>query len=375
MRAAAVLAAFCISAPASAETTVTDVAGRTVTVATPVERFVISEGRYAELLALLRPEDPMRGVVGMMTPIGDALPGLERQLTARDPGIAEIPSFGLKSGETVSVERILSLDPDLAIFGLQDHGPGAQQGELIAQLEAAGVPVAFIDFRLDPLANTAASIALVGRLLGAEDRARAFNAYQTALWERIASRIATAPEPEAEAGSRPRVFFMAHVGRFPCCTGFADGMLGPFVAEAGGENIADAAAPGPVGRHNAEFLLAANPDVLIGTASGSAADLAAGAPYMALGDGVDAAAAQRSIAEGFGAETFQALDAVQRGRAHGLWHGFYNSPFNIVALEALAGWIRPDLFPDSDPQARLAEIYKNFLGLEVSGERFVTLGR
>lgn len=358
---AALVALFGFLGSAAADTiAVTDLAGRRVELDRPVSRFIISEGRTAELLALLRPDQPMRGVVGMMTTIGDVLPGLEAQLVARDPGVAEIPLYGLKSGGTASAEKIISLAPELAILGLQDHGPGPQNAELIAQLEKAGIKVAFIDFRLDPLKNTAPSIALVGRLLGAEARADAFIAARAAAIERIQEGL-------AGVETRPRVFFQAHVGRFPCCVGFADGMLGPFVGVAGGENIAGAAAPGPVGRHSPEFLLTENPDVLIGTASGTAKDAAAGAPFLTLGDGVSPELAASSMAAAFGGEAYQALDATANKSVFALWHNFYNSPFNHVALEALAGWIHPEALPDADPQASIVSIYRDFLGFELDG--------
>ncbi len=358
-----------LAGPAAAETrTLTDLAGREVTLDLPVERFVIGEGRYAPLLALLRPEAPMAGVVGMMSPVGQTLPGIERQLIARDPAVADIPLFGARSADSVSVERIIDLAPQLAIFGLQDHGPGAQSAELIAQLEAAGIAVLFIDFRMNPAQNTTRSIGLVGEALGAEDRAEAYIAFH----ER---KVAEIERTVSRAETRPRVFFQAHLGRWECCVGFADGMLGPFVALAGGENIADAVAPGPVGRHTAEFLLVENPEVLIASASGHLADYEAGNGIVALGDGMTEAMAEENLAAALRAPHYAALDAVRNGRAHALWHDFYNSPLNVAALEALAVWIHPELFPDADPEATMARILRDFLGLDPTGVHFASLPR
>ncbi len=354
------------SGPALARDLV-DLAGRNVSVPETVDRFIISEGGYAILLALLQPADPLDGLVGMMNPVGERDPGVERQLRILDPRLDEVPVFGVRSGETVSAEAIVQLAPQVAIFGLQDHGPGADQAELIAQLESVGVAVVFIDFRIDPANNTAPSIALVGEVLGAGDRADAFLAFYRERRAAIADKL-------RKATSAPRVFFQAHVGRFPCCVGFADGMLGPFVGLAGGENIADAVAPGPVGRHTEEFLLVENPDVWIGSASGSAADLAAGAGYLALGAGVGAAEAQAGLSAAYRTGPLATLDAVASGRTHAVWHGFYNSPLNIVALEAMAKWIHPELFAETDPQKTLAEIYSGFLPFELDGRYFASIG-
>ncbi len=46
------------------EITVTDVAGREVTVDAPVDRVILGEGRQIYLLAALQPEDPFAHVVG-----------------------------------------------------------------------------------------------------------------------------------------------------------------------------------------------------------------------------------------------------------------------------------------------------------------------
>jgi len=357
-----------IATPAAADTiSVTDLAGRTVTVEGPVERFIVSEGRYIPLLALLRPDDPIKGLVGMMSPLGWTQPGLQKQLDARFPEAASIPLFGNASADSVSVERIVDLDPQLAIFGLSDHGPGTRNAEMIAQLDAAGIAVVFIDFRLDPMNNTIPSIELVGRLLGDGAAAADYINFYRARLQRIADRV-------AETDQRPRVFVQVHPGRHPCCWAMADGMLGPFVGLAGGENIADALAPGPVSHHTAEFLLTENPDVWIGTASGTVEEFQAGADPVAIGAGMTPETAGLSLRRYLSAPEFAALGAVQSGRAHAIWHNFYNSPFNVVAVEAFATWIHPALFSDIDPRATLAEIFETFLPFEVDGTYFATIG-
>jgi iron complex transport system substrate-binding protein len=362
--------ALCLlTAPAMAETVeVTDIVGRTVGIERPVDRFVISEGRYIPLLALLRPEAPVEGVVGMMTTLGWTQPGLEAQLYARFPEARDIPLFGHRSADSVSVEKIIDLKPQVAIFGIGDHGPGAENAELIAQLDAAGIAVLFIDFRMDPLANTVPSVELIGRVLGAEDRAAAYTAFYRERRQAVLDRVAT-------ASSRPTVFMQVHPGRRECCWGMADGMLGPFVAEAGGINIADATAPGPTTQHTAEFLIVEDPDVWIGTASGTAEEYQRGDPPVALGPGMTPEAARDSLHRYLDAPEFASLTAVRTGRSHVFWHNFYNSPFNIVVLEALAGWLHPELMADSDPQATLQQIFDDFLPFELDGTYFATARR
>lgn len=369
VRAFAVLAALCVAGEAAAEpVTVTDLVGRSVTVETPVERFVVSEGRYIPLLALLRPDDPVRGLVGTMSPLGWTQPEIERQLFDRFPEAKNIARFGNQSADSVSVEKIIELQPSLAIFGLNDHGPDARNAELISQLDAAGVSVVFIDFRQDPAANTVRSIELVGQLLGADGRAAEFIAFYRERQDRVLARTATVRD-------RPKVFVQVHPGRHECCWGMADGMLGPMVGLAGGQNIADAVAPGPVSHHTAEFLLHEDPDVWIGTASGVLPEYLAGASPVAIGAGMDGDMAAKSIARFLSAPEFRNLKAVRTGRAHAIWHNFYNSPFNVVVLEAFARWIHPNLFPDMDPQATLQEIFDRFLPFDLNGVYFASIAQ
>lgn len=339
---------------------VVDVANRTVSIDDNIERFVISEGRYLTTLALLNPENPVKGLVGMISPVSWTNPPLEVQLFERFPQAKDIALFGNRDENSVSVEKIIELEPQVAIFGIQDHGPGAKNRELIDQLSAAGIEVVFIDFRLDPLNNTERSIELLGKVLSAEENASRYLDYYRRKRSKIASTVSTISE-------RPRVFLQAHAGRMDCCRAMADGMLGPFVGLVGGLNIADAVAPGPTSLHTAEFLLAENPDVWIGTASGTVEEFRDGGNIVTTGPGMSKESARRSLDNFLTQREYAALQATQNGRTHALWHNFYNSPLNIVAIEAFAKWIHPEHFKDSDPNKTAEEIYAKFLPFSFDG--------
>lgn len=345
---------------------VTDVAGRTVNIDMPVSRFVLSEGRYIPLLALLRPQAPIEGLVGLMTPLGHTHPGLEEQLFRQHPDARDIPQFGRRGADSVSVERIIELQPQVAVFGLHDHGPGARNETVLRHLEAAGIAVIFVDFRIDPLNHTVRSIELLGQVFGAAARAGDYLSFYQSRVDAIKRRVATLT-------TRPRAFLQAHPGRFDCCFGMADGMLGPFIGIAGGENIADAVAPGPTAQHSLEFLIAEDPDVWIGTASGQVQEFEAGADPVALGAGMTPDMATQSLTRFLSQPGFSALRAVKAGRAHALWHNFYNSPFNVVALEAFAKWLHPQTFANIDPQRTLQSIFDRFLPFEIEGTYFSTV--
>ena len=150
-----------------------DVAGRTVRLATPAKRVVISSTHYFEALGVLDNDNPARRVVGVAAgPGGDAW--YLEQIHKTWPETKSIATFGGRGAESVSAEKIISLQPDLAILGLSDHGPSTDATEFVTQLNKAGIQVAFIDFRMNPLENTEPSILLLGELLGRPEQAAAF---------------------------------------------------------------------------------------------------------------------------------------------------------------------------------------------------------
>ena len=349
----------------AAEINTVDLAGREIKIDGPVERFGVSEGRYITVLSLLRPENPVKGVVGMMTTLGWTHPELEKELYAKFPEAKDIPTFGMQNADSVSIEKIIELKAQVAFLGLSDHGPNSKAKELIDLLEASGTKVVFIDFRLDPLKNTIPSLKLMGEILGEQENAQKYIDFYQKKFDLIKSRVAKIKE-------KPSVFVQVHAGRRECCWGMADGMLGPFVGEAGGLNIADAVAPGPTAQHTAEFLLIENPDVWIGTASGWKQEYDGGALPVTVGPGMTDEMASGSLGKYLNSTEFLALDAVKNNRAHAFWHNFYNSPFNIVVLEAFAKWIHPEVFADVDPDETLSEIYTKFMPFDIDGNYFTT---
>ncbi|MEM7562345.1 MAG: ABC transporter substrate-binding protein [Pseudomonadota bacterium] len=367
------LLVFCVATLAlifnsagKAEIEIVDLAGRFVTLPKPAKTFVISEGRYLSTLAILRPENPVEGLVGMMSSLGWTHPRLQEQLYKSHPQAKDIALFGSREANSVSVEKIIDLSPDLAIFGIQDHGPNAKQRELIDLLTASGTKVVFIDFRMDPMRNTERSIEIMGQVLGADARAQDYLNFYRARKQSIITRAAAIEQ-------RPSVFLQAHPGRMPCCWGMADGMLGPLVELVGGQNIANKVAPGPTSHHTAEFLLVEDPDVWIGTASGTLEEFNQGKSPLALGPGITPEMARESLQEIMGSTEFQVLSAVRNNRAHSIWHNFYNSPMNIVAIEAFASWIHPDQFSDLNPEGTLKTIYQRFLPFKLEGTYTATI--
>ena len=175
------------------------------------------------------------------------------------------------------------------------------------------------------------------------------------------------------APAQTRVFIESRVGLdAACCETMTRGMMGRFVTAAGGINIAEALVPGEAGVVSLEWLLANPPEVYIGTAIGSAS--ASGEkPWLALGADVTESIARATLTRSLRRPGIANLPPVRSGRAHAIWHHFYNSPFNVVAVQAFAKWLHPSLFADLDPTATLRDLHARFQPFAVKGAYWISM--
>ncbi|QVN19875.1 ABC transporter substrate-binding protein [Burkholderia pyrrocinia] len=350
-------------------TTVTDLAGRQVRIPARVERVLLGEGRLLPALAVVDSDDPTRRLVGMMGDFEQLDPASYAQWLARFPHLKDVPRIGRSQSGSFSDERALALRPQVAIFGLGGgHGPGERDRETLARLEAAGVAIVFVDFRHDPLANTPRSIALLGQILGSPQRAAEFNAYWQQQLDLVRTRLATA-RPAA-----PSVFLESRVGLSGDCCDTMTGMMGHLLDAAGGNNVATGRVPGEHGTLNPEYVLSRQPDFYIGTAIGSLQTLQSAPQRIALGAGVPRDAAVRSLDRSLKRPQLAPLRAVRERRAYAIWHHFYNSPFNVVAVQAMAKWLHPALFADLDPRTTFDTMVRRFQPIPLQGEYWVQEG-
>lgn len=356
-----VLSAFALvlaAVPARAEIVVTDIAGRQVRLEQPASRILIDDGRYLVALALIHP-DPVSLLSAWPKDIHRIGPGYYRQFVEAFPEIEALKQSA-SSAANFSVEQVLAAEPDLAIFSLQSK-PSAEE---IAQIERAGIPVAVIDFFNHPLENLEAGFRLLGLVTGREAEAEAFIAFRQERVETIRERLAAA------AGARPRVFLEPHAARTEeCCPSPGRGNIGDYIALAGGDNIGADMIAGITGMLNLEYVIEADPQVYIAT----------GGPHMEgtggllIGPGYDKDTIRDTLARVVARPGISGLSAVREGEAHGLAHQLLNSPLDILTVETLATWIRPDLFGDIDPDETLRLLNERFLAVPLTGTYWIDL--
>jgi iron complex transport system substrate-binding protein len=345
---------------------VTDITGRQVEVNIPVERVILGEGRQVYLVAALDTEDPFKRVVGWRQDFSEADPDNYAGYLEKFPGMAEIPTFGGFKDGTFDVEQAVSLKPDVILMNIESK-QATEDAKYIEKLAAAGIPLVYVDFRERPFTNTEPSMRLFGKLFGKEKRAEDFIAWRAAEIARVTDVIERA-KPE-----RPKVFIERAGGYSEdCCMSFGDDNFGKFVEMAGGDNIAKDIIPGTFGTLNPEQIIASNPDQIIVTGGWWEAYVPGGA-WVGVGPGRDQAQALRKLKGLTERPALTGVTAVENGEVHAIWHQFYNSPYQFVAIQRMAKWLHPDLFADLDPDATFRELHEKFLPVAYRPGHWVSL--
>jgi len=340
---------------AAQQVTMTDIAGRSVTLTVPVQRVLLGEGRQLHLVAALDREAPLQRIVGWRDDLIKSDPDTYRTYLSRYPEIAKLPQFGGLNEGGFSIEKAIALRPDVVLLNFEARRASEETG-LVEKLAALGIPVVYIDFRYSPFQNTEPSMRLLGRLFGKSEVADELIAFRAAQIARVSERIAKAGDL-----SRPLVM----IDRIPgysdeCCMSFGPENFGKMVEMAGGRNLGSELLPGTFGTISPETIVARDPDVVIAT-GGNWDAFAPGGNWVGLGPGADLVEARRKLANLAKRPAFINSRAVRSGRFHGIWHQFYNSPYQFVALQQIARWLHPELFADLDPDATLRELHERFL--------------
>lgn len=338
---------------------IVDLRGRTVKVPDQVRKISIDDGRFLVALALILP-DPVKPLAAWprdVHRIGDAT---YAQFVQKFPALRTVPQVASSAG-SFHLEAVLAAAPDVAVVSVGSGPTDAQ----IAQLQAAGIPVVYIDFFDNPFRNQEPSLRILGQLTGGRARAEAYITFRRQHLDRIAQRVARLGPKD-----RPTVFLEAHAGLGKdCCNSPGKGNMGEYIEFVGGHNIGADVLKAPVGKLNIEYVISRDPQVYIAT-GGAHLQKAGG---LVLGAGYDATRARASLDATTQRQGIAQLSAVKAGRSFGLAHQLINSPIDIVAIEAFATWIHPELFRDVDPVKTLADLNRQFLAVPYTGTGWIAL--
>ncbi|MCP4142892.1 MAG: cobalamin-binding protein [Chloroflexi bacterium] len=225
-----------IPAPVFEPVELVDVLGNTVLVETQPIRIVSLAPSITETLYIIGAGDLVVGRTDY-----DTYP----------EAVLEVESVGGFSADSISIETIISLEPDLVIGG------SARQGEVTDALNESGIPS--VIFEQKSVQEIMGLMLLLGDATGTqESAAAAVEDMETRLSE-VASVVETIPEEE-----RVTVFY--EVWHEPLMTTTNQTFIGELINLAGGQNIfADLEENYPA--VSAETIIEADPDVILGPSS------------------------------------------------------------------------------------------------------------
>jgi iron complex transport system substrate-binding protein len=345
-------------------TVIADALGRHVTVRLPAHRVLLGGQRLVYTTALLNKDDPMRDVVGWPDDLQENDPDSYRQYHAKFPQqMQKVTTTGDIASGSLSAEQALSLRPDVFVVSAASF-KAAQDAGIVDQLDKAGIPTVVVDYFVDPVAHTVPSIRAMGEIFGRQAEAESFIAYYE-------SKIAMVKDRLAQAKAQPtRAFLWRAPGYYDCCSTFARSNLAALLTLAGGDNLGDGLLGTPQGTLSPETVLQHNPPVVIATGANWApgkTPVKAGR-YISLGYDETPETAQQQLEAVLSEQAgFGNLAAVRDRRTYAIWHHFYDSPYNYLAVEWFAKWLHPDLFQDVDPNAQLTELHSKFLPIAAAG--------
>lgn len=283
--------------PAAYPLTVTDDAGREVTLPAEPQRIVSLAPSNTEIVCALGACDRLVGV----TDFDD-----------HPPEVAEIDDVVISAA--VDVERVVAAEPDLVLAAGNELTPSS----VIDQIEGLGLPVLVL--YPETLEEVYADIDLVARALGRPDASQEL---VNAMQQRVAAVVAT-----VEGAERPLTLYEVFHAEGVTYTAGENSFLASMLELAGASPLTGDAQ----GVLEAEELVAADPElILLGTASYD--------PSLA-----DPEAARSSLA---GRAGWAELRAVRDGRVVPYLDDIVTTrpgPRIVDGLEALARAIHPELF-------------------------------
>ncbi len=313
--------------------TITDSAGREVTIYKPIKRIIVLHSKGAEIIRALESKDNIVGVSDYIASDGVYFPDLSKS-----------PNVGKYS--SLDVEGILSLSPDIIlVYGTM----------LITPIEALeddlkGTEILLLGLDCCSTDALCDDIEKIGYLLEKEDKAEELVSFYQSEIDTICEKIEGIYEDK-----KPRVYIECY-GDYNARNKRSPTHL--ICTMAGGINIAKDIAPGKTTATSVdpEWLIEQNPDIILKCISGSRVSCG-----YDEDDPTEMKAVRDTIMSRLG---FEKTTAVENGKIYLITPDICNGVSNVVGLAYVAKWVHPDLFEDLDPQAIHQEYLTRFQGLD-----------
>ncbi|MBP2171191.1 iron complex transport system substrate-binding protein [Erwinia toletana] len=332
--------------------TLTDSDGKQVTLKQEPKRLVVQDGRDILSLALLDRDNPFQRVVAWNNLLKKSDGATWQLMDKKWPQAKKIIDMGFSDKGEVNLESVIAERPDLMVAQLRSK-PSLTQTGVLDKMKQLGIPVLFIDTFQKPVEDAPESITLLGKALNRETEAKEYTDFYQQHYQAILDKV-------RDVQPKPRVFIEAKAGLGgldSCCFTHGHVGWGAMVEAVGATNLGSDLLPGATGDISLEKVIAMKPDAYIVSGSQWASKNNAAVPfgYGVTQQQVDGAFEKMKQRPGF-AE----LQPVKDGRFYGLYHNFYNHPYNIVGLEYLAKFIYPQQFSNLDPANTWHQILTRF---------------
>ncbi|MCC4770238.1 ABC transporter substrate-binding protein [Methanosarcina sp. DH2] len=328
----------------SAEITITDGFGRSVSIPEDIESVVCSGAGSLRYLVYLQAQDLVVGV--------DSLEKKEAEIEGRpyalaNPQLKDYPLIGEFRGKD-DPEKIIGISPQVVLkAGTTGQPPATSATEADTLQQKSGISV--VSFPAGSLKNEEqktemySSLRIMGEVTGKQERAEEIIAYIEATMDDLESRTADIPESERKA---------VYVGG---------------VSSAGAHGIISTEPAYP------PFLWVNANNVAVGMGTDHA-DIAKEAlvdwdpEYIFVDIGTIQLGNEGAIGELKTDPSLKGLSAVKDGKVYGVIpYNFYNTNYESVLANAyfVGKVLYPDRFEDIDPEAKADEIYTFFVGKPV----------
>jgi len=345
-------AAMLAASKALADDGVVDALGRRVALKGPAQRIVVGFN-YEEFTAIAGPTGWDR-VVGFSKTLWAAWrPSIFARYLKPIPRLAELADVGNTDDNTFSLERLLSLRPDLVTMPEWAFSVLPDQ---VKQIEALGIPVMVIDYNAEIPERHVASTLALGHATGNEERAHSLARLYTDKLADITRRV-------GNPAAKPKAYIELGYGADTQGNTYWKTMWGRLLDFAGADNIAAGRIPGAWGPLSPEFVLAANPDAIFLAGSSWTTRPKA----VLTGFDADIATTRARLAPYTKREGWSQLNAIRNGQLFAVEHGLSRALFDYTATYFIAKQLYPDRFSDIDPVEELRRYHEQFLPVTFEG--------
>lgn len=319
--------------------TLVDDTGREITVPAQIDRIAIISTMPLCSVYCMAGGDPAK-IVGLTPSSKNAA------VTSFLNRVADLEdvSTAFAQGETVNVEEVMNLDPDVVFY----NSGNAADCDAVEKLEALGVPCVGFTTAIESTIETVSTWATqIGQVLGTEMQADEIVAYGREVEQMVMTRVAAIPEEER----RSALILTNYNASGITAAGATFGRY--WLATIGADNVAIELEQ-KVAPVSLEQIYEWDPDVIfLNSFSAFTAE------EVASGNAVPG-------------HDWSGLTAVRNGEFYkmplGMYYWFPPCSDSPLSLQWMAKHLYPELFEDLDMDAEIVSFFQRFYGVSLTEE-------